>query len=79
MASIARTEGLSGLYRGLVPTMQRAALLNAAQAPSYDHAKHMLLNAGIMQEGIACHLVASMVAGLMSAIAIAPVDLIRTR
>ena len=59
--------------------MQRAALLNAAQAPSYDHAKHALLNAGIMQEGISCHLVASMVAGLMSAIVIAPVDLIRTR
>eukprot|EP00250_Pteridium_aquilinum_P011868 c20359_g1_i2 orf=295-1110(+) len=78
-SSIARTEGISGLYRGLVPTMQRAALINAAQAPSYDHAKHTLMNAGLVQEGVTCHLIASMVAGLMSAIAISPVDLIRTR
>lgn len=78
-SSIAKTEGISGLYRGLLPTMQRAALLNAAQAPSYDHAKHALLNAGLVQEGVSCHLIASMVAGLMSAVAIAPVDLIRTR
>lgn len=77
--SIAKTEGISGLYRGLLPTMQRAALLNSAQAPSYDHAKHALLNAGLVQEGVSCHLIASMVAGLMSAIAISPVDLIRTR
>ncbi|MCO5567293.1 hypothetical protein L7F22_020983 [Adiantum nelumboides] len=78
-SSIARTEGIRGLYRGLLPTMQRAALLNAAQAPSYDHAKHAILNAGIVDEGITCHMIASMVAGLMSAIVIAPVDLIRTR
>ncbi|KAI5059219.1 hypothetical protein GOP47_0026044 [Adiantum capillus-veneris] len=78
-SSIARTEGLRGLYRGLLPTMQRAALLNAAQAPSYDHAKHAILNAGIVGEGVTCHMIASMVAGLMSAIVISPVDLIRTR
>ncbi|KAH7425241.1 hypothetical protein KP509_11G045800 [Ceratopteris richardii] len=78
-SSIARTEGLKGLYRGLLPTMQRAALLNAAQAPSYDHAKHALLNAGLVHEGVTCHMIASMIAGLMSAIVIAPVDLVRTR
>lgn len=78
-ASIARTEGLYGLYRGLAPTMQRAALLNAAQVPSYDHAKHALLNAGIVQEGVSCHLISSMLAGLVTAVVIAPVDLIRTR
>ncbi|XP_002966666.2 mitochondrial substrate carrier family protein ucpB isoform X1 [Selaginella moellendorffii] len=78
-SSIARTEGIQGLYRGVVPTMQRAAILNAVQVPAYDHTKHTLLNAGIVREGIVCHLISSMVAGLATAIAISPVDLIRTR
>lgn len=78
-ASIARTEGINGLYRGLVPTIQRAALINAAQAPSYDHAKHALLNAGLVQEGVSCHLISSMVAGFVSAVVISPVDLVKTR
>lgn len=78
-ATIARTEGLRGLYRGVGPTMQRAAILNAAQIPSYDHTKYVLVKAGVMHEGIACHLVSSMTAGLVTAIVMSPIDLIKTR
>jgi hypothetical protein len=77
--TIARTEGLRGLYRGVGPTMQRAAILNAAQIPSYDHTKYMLLKSGVMHEGIPCHLVSSMTAGLVTAIVMSPIDLIKTR
>ncbi|KAH8951355.1 hypothetical protein BDL97_09G023400 [Sphagnum fallax] len=77
--SIARTEGLHGLFRGVGPTMQRAAILNAAQIPSYDHTKYALLDSGWMQEGIACHFVSSMTAGLVTAIVMSPIDLIKTR
>ena len=59
--------------------MQRAAILNAAQIPSYDHTKYMLLKSGVMHEGIACHLVSSMTAGLVTAIVMSPIDLIKTR
>lgn len=59
--------------------MQRAAILNAAQIPSYDHTKNMLLKSGVMHEGIPCHLVSSMTAGLVTAIVMSPIDLIRTR
>eukprot|EP01018_Ginkgo_biloba_P035073 Gb_34130 [translate_table: standard] len=78
-ASIVKTEGITGLYRGIGPTVQRAGILNAAQVPSYDHAKHIILNAGLLQEGVACHLVSSMIAGFVTAIVISPVDLVRTR
>jgi hypothetical protein len=40
-------EGVRGLYRGVGPTTQRAALLTAAQLGSYDHIKHFLLNLDI--------------------------------
>lgn len=77
--SIARTEGVRGLYRGVGPTMQRAALLNAAQIPSYDHSKCAILESGLLQEGIACNLVSSMTAGFVTAVAMSPIDLIKTR
>ena len=77
--SIWKHEGVRGFYRGLVPSVQRAALLNAAQVPSYDHTKHLLLNSGTLGEGVICHLVASMTAGLVTAVVISPVDLVKTR
>ncbi|ELR12925.1 mitochondrial carrier protein [Acanthamoeba castellanii str. Neff] len=45
-----RTEGWAGLYRGVGPTTQRAALLTAAQLSSYDHAKQALLRLGVVRE-----------------------------
>lgn len=44
--------------QGVGPTTQRAALLTASQLSSYDHTKHVLLNAGILKsEGIFTHFV----------------------
>ncbi|XP_057820507.2 uncharacterized protein LOC131033325 isoform X3 [Cryptomeria japonica] len=79
LSSILKNEGIRGLYRGISPTIQRAGILNAAQAPSYDHAKHILLNTGILQEGVPCHLISSVIAGFVTAIVISPIDLIKTR
>ncbi len=67
------------MWRGVGPTVQRAAIVTAAQIPSYDHTKHTLLNKGIMHEGIRIHLVCSMVAGLVCATVTSPVDVIKTR
>eukprot|EP01095_Lingulamoeba_sp_RSL-Kostka_P015313 TRINITY_DN6998_c0_g1_i1.p1 TRINITY_DN6998_c0_g1~~TRINITY_DN6998_c0_g1_i1.p1 ORF type:complete len:303 (-),score=87.01 TRINITY_DN6998_c0_g1_i1:121-1029(-) len=72
-------EGLQGLYRGVVPTTQRAVLLTATQLTSYDHFKHTLISNNIMQEGFPLHFVSSMFAGLMSAITTSAVDNVKTR
>jgi hypothetical protein len=37
--TIARSEGLKGLYRGVGPTMQRAAVIAGVELASYDEAK----------------------------------------
>ena len=76
---ISQQEGVRGLWRGVGPTVQRAAIITAAQIPSYDHTKHTLLNRKIMHEGIRLHLVASMLAGLVCATVTSPVDVIKTR
>ncbi|KAF2074568.1 hypothetical protein CYY_004114 [Polysphondylium violaceum] len=77
---IIEKEGIRGLYKGVSPTTQRAALLTASQIPSYDHFKHMLLDHGIIQqEGLKLHTVSSILAGFVASVATSPVDLIKTR
>ncbi|CAK4611039.1 unnamed protein product [Aphanomyces euteiches] len=78
-ADIWQHEGVKGLWKGVGPTVKRAALLTATQIPSYDHSKHVLLNHEIMEEGAALHFFCSMFAGFMAATVTSPVDVIKTR
>ncbi len=43
---IVREEGLFTLWRGAIPTMGRAMVVNAAQLASYSQAKQGLLGTG---------------------------------
>ena len=77
--SIVHHNGIVGLWKGVVPSMQRAALLTATQIASYDHSKQMVLNSGVVHEGILLHMGCSMLAGLLTATITSPVDVIKTR
>ena len=44
---IIREEGLFMLWRGAIPTMGRAMVVNAAQLASYSQAKQILLDTGL--------------------------------
>jgi solute carrier family 25 oxoglutarate transporter 11 len=76
---IYKEEGFSTLYRGAVPTMGRAMVVNAAQLASYSQAKQGLLESGYIKDGVFCHFVASMISGLVTTIASMPVDIAKTR
>lgn len=77
--SIYREEGLKGLYKGVGPTTLRAAVLTSAQLSSYDHTKVILRRMNILPDGPYIHLIASIVAGLVTTTATSPVDVIKTR
>lgn len=47
LVRMVREEGLFTLWRGAVPTMTRAMVVNAAQLASYSQAKQTLLSTGI--------------------------------
>jgi len=79
MSRIVREEGILTLWRGCIPTMGRAAVVNAAQLSSYSQAKRILLETGSFNEGIALHFTASMISGLITTIASMPVDIAKTR
>lgn len=76
---IVKEEGVLTLWRGAIPTMGRAMVVNAAQLASYSQAKQMLVSTGYFVEGIWLHFNASMISGLITTAASMPLDMAKTR
>ncbi|XP_017766619.1 PREDICTED: mitochondrial 2-oxoglutarate/malate carrier protein-like [Eufriesea mexicana] len=76
---IATEEGFLALWRGIIPTMGRAMVVNAAQLASYSQSKESLLKTGYFQDNISLHFVSSMISGLVTTAASMPVDIAKTR
>jgi len=72
-----RNEGLNGLWRGVGPTAQRAAVVVGVELPVYDCTKHRLLP--YLSDGVYNHFASSMAAGFATAIASTPIDVVKTR
>lgn len=70
-------EGISGLWKGVSPTAQRAAVIAAVELPVYDFCKGHLMNA--FGDQVANHFISSFIASLGSAVASTPIDVVRTR
>ncbi|KAF2905618.1 hypothetical protein ILUMI_00556 [Ignelater luminosus] len=75
---ICNEEGFFALYRGLGPTIARAAIINIAQLVSYSQTKEVLLNYGLMQENIFCHTTSSVVSAFVSTVCVLPADIAKT-
>merc|ERR1719348_1209885 len=74
-------EGVKGLWRGVLPTAQRAALVAGVQLPVYDLVKEKICSSNNvhLQDSVVCHILSSMTAGLTAAAASNPCDVVRTR
>ncbi|XP_011639433.1 mitochondrial uncoupling protein Bmcp isoform X2 [Pogonomyrmex barbatus] len=70
-------EGVRGLWRGVGPTAQRAAVIAAVELPIYDYTKSKCMS--ILGNSVSNHFVSSFVASMGSAVASTPIDVIRTR
>uniref|UniRef100_A0A646QD83 Mitochondrial 2-oxoglutarate/malate carrier protein n=1 Tax=Hemiscolopendra marginata TaxID=943146 RepID=A0A646QD83_9MYRI len=76
---ITKEEGVLTLWRGCLPTIGRAMVVNAAQLASYSQAKQFLLSTSYFIDNIWCHFWASMISGLVTTAASMPVDIAKTR
>lgn len=74
---IYRCEGVKGLYRGVMPTSQRAMTIAAVELPVYDFCKNALMET--VGDQPVNHFISSFIASLLAAIASCPIDVIRTR
>ncbi|BFZ03256.1 hypothetical protein BsWGS_06295 [Bradybaena similaris] len=71
--------GLRGLWRGWVPNVQRAALVNLGDLTTYDSAKHTILARTSLQDNYVTHTLASACSGLVAALMGTPADVIKSR
>ena len=76
---MAKQEGVTSLWRGSSLTVNRAMLVTASQLASYDQFKEMILENGVMRDGLGTHVTASFAAGFVAAVASNPIDVIKTR
>ena len=80
--AVLRDEGVGGLYKGLAPSTLRAAFIAVGELATYDIAKQRLravIYAPGEQEGVALHVTASLVTGVVASFVAAPFDLIKAR
>ncbi|KAK9270213.1 hypothetical protein L1049_025789 [Liquidambar formosana] len=75
---MAKQEGVTSLWRGSTLTVNRAMIVTASQLASYDQFKEMILEKGVMKDGLGTHVTASFAAGFVAAVASNPVDVIKT-
>uniref|UniRef100_M1BEI9 Mitochondrial substrate carrier family protein ucpB n=1 Tax=Solanum tuberosum TaxID=4113 RepID=M1BEI9_SOLTU len=79
MRRIASEEGVRALWKGVGPAMARAATLTASQLATYDESKQALIKYTPLEEGFHLHLISSTIAGSVSTVMTAPMDMVKTR
>ncbi|XP_048840333.1 mitochondrial uncoupling protein 2-like [Brienomyrus brachyistius] len=77
--TIARDEGVRGLWRGCLPNITRNAIVNCAELVTYDIIKELILKYDIMTDNLPCHFTAAFGAGFCTTIVASPVDVVKTR
>ncbi|EDQ89962.1 uncharacterized protein MONBRDRAFT_16773, partial [Monosiga brevicollis MX1] len=78
-ATIVKQEGWTGLYKGCIPNMQRAALVGLGDIATYDMAKHFFVRDLQMPDNWFSHMCASGCSGLAAALLGTPADVVKTR
>ncbi|GFR57836.1 kidney mitochondrial carrier protein 1 [Elysia marginata] len=76
---IYQQEGIGGLWRGVGPTAQRAAIVAGVELPAYDIAKKHIILSGYLGDTKETHFLASFFAGFIGALTSNPIDVCKTR
>ncbi|CAH8492776.1 hypothetical protein MS3_00002476 [Schistosoma haematobium] len=71
--------GIIGLWRGGLPSVQRAALVNMGELTTYDTSKRWFAVRFQLEDGTLLHVCASITSGFVAAVLGTPADMIKTR
>ncbi|XP_037630416.1 mitochondrial uncoupling protein 2-like isoform X1 [Sebastes umbrosus] len=77
--TIARDEGVRGLWKGCLPNITRNAIVNCSELVTYDIIKELILKYNLMTDNMPCHFTAGFAAGFCTTIVASPVDVVKTR
>lgn len=79
LTQMVRSEGVTSLFRGVVPNSARAVLMTTSQLVTYDIFKGFCMGFGGMSDNLTTHFTASFMAGFVATTTCSPVDVIKTR
>ncbi|KAM4589837.1 dicarboxylate carrier UCP2-like isoform 2-T2 [Fundulus diaphanus] len=74
--TIARDEGLRGLWKGCLLNITRNAIVNCSELVTYDIIKEQILMSKLMTDNVPCHFTAAFAAGFCTTIVASPVDVL---
>lgn len=77
--TIARDEGIKGLWKGCLPNIARNSIVNCSELVTYDIIKELILKNKLMTDNMPCHFTAAFAAGFCTTIVASPVDVVKTR
>lgn len=77
--TIARDEGIKGLWKGCFPNIARNSIVNCSELVTYDIIKELILKYKLMTDNMPCHFTAAFAAGFCTTIVASPVDVVKTR
>jgi solute carrier family 25 (mitochondrial uncoupling protein), member 8/9 len=78
-STIFKTEGLAGLWRGVLPNIARNSIISCAELVTYDEVKTFVLKNELMGDHIGTHLTCGTSAGFVATVVGSPVDVTKTR
>ncbi|CAB1421991.1 unnamed protein product [Pleuronectes platessa] len=77
--TIAKEEGIRGLWKGTAPNTLRNATVNCTELVTYDFIKETLLKSTPLSDNLPCHFLSAFGAGLCTTVIASPVDVVKTR
>uniref|UniRef100_A0A3B3USM7 Uncoupling protein 2 n=1 Tax=Poecilia latipinna TaxID=48699 RepID=A0A3B3USM7_9TELE len=77
--TIAKEEGIHGLWKGTGPNIARNAIVNCTELVTYDFIKDFLLTSTPLSDNLPCHFLSAFGAGLCTTVIASPVDVVKTR
>lgn len=79
LATVAKEEGVRGLYKGVGANVGRASTLAAAEMASYDAIKPIMQKQFELQDGLQLHAATATWAGFIAAFVANPFDVVKSR
>lgn len=73
------TSGLRGFYRGWIPNVMRAGLVNLGELSTYDQAKRKVLEKTGLPDGVIVHTMSALCSGLVASSFATPADVVKSR
>ncbi|XP_043548142.1 mitochondrial uncoupling protein 2 isoform X2 [Chiloscyllium plagiosum] len=77
--TIAKEEGVRGLWKGTFPNITRNAIVNCTELVTYDLIKDLLMKNGLLSDNLPCHFSSAIGAGFCTTVIASPVDVVKTR